>query len=47
MILRTIEPLRCDFIAVRCSAPAGAVAYDENAGDGGAEARASNNGGPG
>jgi len=47
MILRTIDPLKCDFIAVRCSAPEGAIAYDEHAGDGGAEARASNNGGPG
>jgi FkbH-like protein len=47
MILRTIEPLKCDFIAVRCTAPAGAIAYDENAGAAGAEARASSNGGPG
>jgi FkbH-like protein len=31
MILRTAEPLKCDFITVRCSAAAGASAYDENA----------------
>jgi FkbH-like protein len=47
MILRTPEPLKCDFIEVRCSAPVGAIAYDENAGGSGAEARASTNGGPG
>jgi len=44
MILRTTEPLKCDFIAVRCSAPEGAIVYDENAGEVGPEARASSNG---
>jgi len=44
MILRTTEPLKCDFIAVRCTAPAGAIAYDENAGASNAEAGASSNG---
>jgi FkbH-like protein len=44
MILRTTEPLKCDFIAVRCTAPAGAIAYDENAGASNAKAGASSNG---
>ncbi|HXR25265.1 MAG TPA: HAD-IIIC family phosphatase [Candidatus Binataceae bacterium] len=44
MILRTAVPLKCDFIAVRCSAPEGAIAYDENARTNDAEARASSNG---
>jgi hypothetical protein len=44
MILRTTEPLKCDFITVRCSAPEGAIAFDEHSGGGDAEARASNNG---
>jgi len=44
MILRTIEPLKCDFISVRCSASAGAIAYDEKAGAAGSETRASTNG---
>ncbi len=44
MILRTAEPLKCDFIAVRCAAPEGAIAYDENAGANSAEVRAASNG---
>ncbi len=44
MILRTVEPLKCDFITVRCSASEGALAYDENARTNDAEARASSNG---
>ncbi len=44
MILQTVEPLKCDFITVRCSAPEGAIAYDENGGVSDAEARASTNG---
>ena len=44
MILQTVEPLKCDFITVRCSAPEGAIAYDENAAAINAEARASTNG---
>lgn len=39
VILRTTQPLKCDFIAVRCAAPEGAIAYDENAGAAGSEAR--------
>jgi FkbH-like protein len=44
MILQTVEPLKCDFITVRCSAPEGAIAYDEDAAAINAEARASTNG---
>jgi FkbH-like protein len=31
MILRIEEPLKCDFIEVRCAAAPGAVSYDDNA----------------
>jgi FkbH-like protein len=44
MILRTSQPLKCDFIAVRCAAPEGAIAYDESAGASDAQAGASSNG---
>ena len=45
MILRTTQPLRCDFIAVQCSAPTSAIARDEHAGGAGSESRDSTNGG--
>jgi FkbH-like protein len=44
MILRISEPLKCDFIAVKCSAPEGAIATNDDAADAGAEARASSDG---